>query len=110
MEQSKIIDTLETYHRAGHGRQEQAARSALVWEAGARRPEVEEALRPLDGHRTITGARSFILTKLTKPSACVNLVGPQVNLPLWRVPVSRGSILFFGRNKEALPSVQRYSW
>ena len=42
---------------AGHGRQEQAARPALLWAAGARRPEVEEALRPLDGHRTVTGAR-----------------------------------------------------
>ena len=41
---------------AGHGRQEQAARPTLVWAAGARRPEVEEAL-PLDGHRTVTGAR-----------------------------------------------------
>ena len=27
------------------------------WATGARRPEVEEALRPLDGHRTVTGAR-----------------------------------------------------
>ena len=42
---------------AGHGRQEQAARPALVWAAGARRPEVEEVLRPLDGHRTVTAAR-----------------------------------------------------
>ena len=41
---------------AGHGRQEPAARPTLVWAAGARRPEVEEALRPLDGHRTITAA------------------------------------------------------
>ena len=39
------------------GRQEQAARPALLWAVGARRPEVEEALRPLDGHRTITAAR-----------------------------------------------------
>ena len=37
---------------------------------------------------------SFILTKLTKPSVPVNLVGPQVNLPLWWVPASRGSINF----------------
>ena len=37
---------------------------------------------------------SFILTKLTKPSICVNLVGPQVSLPLWWVPASRGSIPF----------------
>ena len=41
---------------AGHGRQEQAAWSALVWAVGARRPEVEEARRPLDGHRTVTAA------------------------------------------------------
>ena len=40
-----------------HGRQEQAARLALVWAAGARRPEVEEARRPLDGRRTVTAAR-----------------------------------------------------
>ena len=70
---------------------------------GARRPEVEEALRPLDGHRTVTGAiESFILTKLTKPSVPINFVGPQVILPLWRVPASRG-YSFFVRNKEALP-------
>ena len=42
---------------ADHGRQEQAARPALVWAAGAGRPEVEEALWPLDGHRTVTRAR-----------------------------------------------------
>ena len=53
---------------------------------------------------------SFILTKLTKPSVPVNLVGPQVSLPLWWVPASRGSFHFFVRNKEALPCVRRYSW
>ena len=37
---------------------------------------------------------SFILTKLTKPSIHVNLVGPQVSLQLWWVPDSRGSIHF----------------
>ena len=37
---------------------------------------------------------SFILTKLTKPSVPVNLVGPPVRLPLWWVPASRGSIHF----------------
>ena len=37
---------------------------------------------------------SFILTKLTKHSILVNLVGPQVSLPLWWVPASRGSIYF----------------
>ena len=33
---------------------------------------------------------SFILTKLTKPSVLVNLVGPQVSHPLWWVPAIRG--------------------
>ena len=32
---------------------------------------------------------SCILTKLTKPSVPVNLVGPQVSLPLYWVPASR---------------------
>ena len=36
----------------------------------------------------------FILTKLTKPSVPVNLVGPQVSLPLCWVPARRGSIHF----------------
>ena len=53
---------------------------------------------------------SCILTKLTKPSVPVNLVGPQVRLPLYWVPASRGSIHFFVRNKEALPCVRRYNW
>ena len=38
---------------------------------------------------------SCILTKLTKPSVPVSLVGPQVSLPLYWVPASRGSIHFF---------------
>ena len=46
---------------------------------------------------------SFILTKLTKPSVPVNVVGPQVSLPLCWVPASRGSIHFSERNKGALP-------
>ena len=37
---------------------------------------------------------SFILTKLTKPSVPVNLVGPQVSLPQWWVPASRGYSFF----------------
>ena len=37
---------------------------------------------------------SSILTKLTKPSVPVNLVGPQVSLPLYWVPANRGSIHF----------------
>ena len=36
----------------------------------------------------------FILTKLTKPSVRVNLVGPQVSLPLWWVLASRGYSFF----------------
>ena len=50
------------------------------------------------------------MTKLTKPSVPVNLVGPQVSLPLCWVPAGRGNIHFFVRNKEALPCVRRYSW
>ena len=46
---------------------------------------------------------SFILTKLTNPSIPINLVGPQVSIPLCWVPASRGSIHFFVRSKEALP-------
>ena len=38
---------------------------------------------------------SFILTKLTKHSVPVKLVGPQVSLPPRWVPTSRGSIHFF---------------
>ena len=52
---------------------------------------------------------SLILTKLTKPSVPVNLVGPQVSHPLWWVLASRG-YSFSVRNKEALPCVRRYSW
>ena len=37
---------------------------------------------------------SFIWTKVTKPSVPINLVGPQVSLPPWWVPASRGSIPF----------------
>ena len=50
---------------------------------------------------------SCILTKMTKPSVPVNLVGPQVSLPLCWVPTGRGNIHFFVRNKEALPCVRR---
>ena len=62
-----------------------------------------DIVRPLE-------LESCILTKLTKPSVPVNLVGPQVSLPLYWVPASRGSIHFFVHNKDALPCVQRYSW
>ena len=46
---------------------------------------------------------SCMLTKLTKLSVPVNLVGPQVSLPLYWVPANKGSIHFSVRNKEALP-------
>ena len=45
---------------------------------------------------------SCILTKLTKPSVPVNLVGPQVSLPARWIPATQGSIHFFVRDKEAL--------
>ena len=46
---------------------------------------------------------------MTKPSIPVNLVGPQVSLPLWWVLAGRG-YSYFVHNKEALPCVRRYSW
>ena len=38
---------------------------------------------------------SFILTKLTKPSVRVNLVGPRVSLQISWVPASRGVFIFY---------------
>ena len=52
---------------------------------------------------------SFILTNLTKPSVPVNLVGPQLSLPLYWVPANRGSIHFFVRNKEEFPCVRPWT-
>ena len=49
---------------------------------------------------------SCILTKLTKPSVPINLVGPQVNHPLWWIPASRGESFFL---PDALPCVRRCS-
>ena len=40
------------------------------------------------------GLESFILTKLTKPSIPVNLVGLEVSLPLLWVPARRGYSFF----------------
>ena len=37
---------------------------------------------------------SFILTKLTQPSIRVNLVGPQVSLPLWWSQLAGGVFIF----------------
>ena len=64
---------------AGHGRPELAAQPTLVWAAGVRRPEVEEALRLLDGHRAVTGARIIHIDQVDKSLRPVNLVGPQVS-------------------------------
>ena len=46
---------------------------------------------------------SFILTKLTKPSILVNLVGPQVSLPPWWVLASKGVFIF-------LCVIRRHFW
>ena len=50
------------------GRREQAVPPALVWAAGAGRPEIEEARRPLDGHPTVTACASTFF--LGKPQIC----------------------------------------
>ena len=86
--------------------------------------------RWMDIMRSLELESCILLTKLIKPSVPVNLVGPQVSLPLYWVPASRveysfflcvirrnflacediagGSVLsaggtFFSRNTEALP-------
>ena len=46
---------------------------------------------------------SCILTKLTKPSIPINLVGPQVSLPLYWVLANKGSIHF-------LCVIRRHFW
>ena len=77
------------------------------WRLFERLEQEEQRLKKHDGRwmdivRSLE-LESFILTKLTKPSVPVNLVGPQVSLPPWWVPASRRSIHFFVHNKEALP-------
>ena len=72
------------------------------------RPEQEDQRlkehygRWMDNVRSLE-LESFILTRLTKHSVPVNLVGPQVSHPPRLVPTSRGSIHFFVRNKVAPP-------
>ena len=39
---------------------------------------------------------SFILTKLTKPSVPINLVGPKVSPTIWWVPARKGVFIFLG--------------
>ena len=48
-----------------------------------------DIVRPLE-------LESCILTKLTKPSVPVNLVGPQVSPTIWWVLASRGVFIFLG--------------
>ena len=84
------------------GRREEAVPRRLF----ERLEEEEQRLKKHDGRwmdivRSLE-LESFVLTKLTKPSIPVNLVGPQVSPPPRWVPASRGSIHFFVRNKEAL--------
>ena len=50
--------------------------------------------RWMDIVRSLELELCILLTKLTKPSIPVNLVGPQVSLPLCWEPASRGSIHF----------------
>ena len=76
-------------------RQEQAARLALLWAAGPRRPEVEEALRPLDGHRTVTAARIVYIDEVDKALGTRPLSRPTGQLPKWCAPDVRGGIIFW---------------
>ena len=72
------------------GRRNRKSRRCLF----ERLEQEEQRLKKHDSHwmdivRSLE-LESFILTKLTKPFVPVNLVGPQVILPLWWVPASRG--------------------
>ena len=51
----------------------------------------------------------FILTKLTKPSLPVNLVGHKSATHYGGSQLA-GGYSFFVHNKEALPCMRRYSW
>ena len=63
--------------------------------AGARRLEVEEARRPLDGHRTVTGAIIVhILTKVDKGLRPSQLSSPQVSFRNDAPQMSGGGIIF----------------
>ena len=81
---------------AGHGRQEQAARTTLIWAAGARRPEVEEALRPLDGHSTVIRARIVYNDYVDKALGTRQLSRPTGQPPKRCAPDVRGRNHFLG--------------
>ena len=80
---------------AGHLSQESAARPTSLF---GRLEQEDQRLKKHYGHwmdivRSLE-LEACILTKLTKPSVPVNLVGPQVSLPLYWVPASRGVFIF----------------
>ena len=52
----------------------------LVWAAGARRAALEEALRPLDGHRTITAARIVYIDEVDKALGTRQLSRPTTQI------------------------------
>ena len=63
------------------GRREPAVPPALVSAARARRVEIEEARRPLDGHPTVTACASTFF--LGKPQICGKL--HTTHLPLFLI-------------------------
>ena len=48
----------------------------LLWAAGARRSDVEEARCPLDGHRTVTDARLLYIDEVDKALGTLQLSRP----------------------------------
>ena len=50
---------------------------------------------------------SFVLTKLTKPLVCSNLVGPQVSLRNGAPQLSQGEESFFGLLKQEYPRLKK---
>ena len=69
----------------------------------------DQRLKKHDGHwmdilRSLQ-LESFILTKLTKPLVCVNLVGPQVSLRNSAPQMSGGGIIF-GRPKLRISEIE----
>ena len=101
----------------------------LLWAAGARRPEVEEALRPLGGHCMVSRARivhidlvdkALRLHQLSRPTSQPAATGSQLAGGIHFLCVIRRHFLacediaggsdlsaggtFFSRNTEALPT------
>ena len=100
MEQPKIIDTLETYQASAAAHPATGSRSMRHDRRcfGRLEQEDQRLKKHYDRWMDIVQSlelKSFILTKLTKPSVPVIFVGPQIILPLWWVLASRG-YSFFG--------------